>query len=238
MVLSRRRLLATTGVTVLGGCLGGNQDGASGGDSTDETTSATNGNSNPVASAPIPKNPGEHEYAIAGTGTADTTVRYFSNWKCPYCAQFSTGFLGEIVSEYVEPGEIDIELRTLGYFGDEPFLGPDAPRASEAGLAVWNVDPQSFWGYYEYVFSHQPSEKKQWATTDKLLSFMEKAGVKRRDEIKTQIESNEYESLLHQSDTAAQRAGVNSTPMLVIDGEAVVALKKDEVRKRLDSATK
>lgn len=236
MVLTRRRLLATTGVTVLGGCLGAGRKGGSDGTSTDETTSG--GNANSVANAPIPKNPGEYDYAIAGKGDAGTPVRYYSNWKCPYCAQFSTGFLGEIMTDYVSPGKIDLELRTLAYVDGQPFLGPDAPRASEAELAVWNVDPQSFWGYYEYVFSHQPPEKKQWATTDKLLSFMKKADVKHRDKIRGQIAAMKYESLLHKTDSAAQQAGVNSTPMLVIDGEAVVALKKDAVRKRLDSATK
>ena len=227
MGLSRRRLLQATGVTgvaALGGCLGLGKSGDSNSDYD-------------IADAPIPDNPGKHTYAIAGTGNADTTVQYFSNWKCPYCAQFSTGFLHTVMSDYVEPGKIDLEFRSLAYYNGQPFLGADAPRASEAGLAVWNVDPQSFWKYYEQVFSNQPSEQKQWATTDKLLSFMKKAGVKHRDEIKSQIEANKYKSELKKTDTAAQKAGVNSTPMLIIDGQTVAALKTDKVTKLLDSAT-
>ncbi len=224
MGLSRRRLLLTTGVASLGGCLGLGKSGDSNSDYK-------------IENAPIPKNPGKHTYAIAGTGNAGTTVQYYSNWKCPYCAQFSTGFLHTIMADYVEPGKIDLELRTVPYYNGQPFIGPDSARASEAGQAVWNVDPQSFWKYYEYVFSNQPSEQKQWATTEKLLSFMKKAGVKHRDKIKGQIESEKYDSLFHKTDKAAQKAGVNSTPMLVIDGQAVNALDEKKVTKLLDSAT-
>ncbi len=225
MGLSRRRLLqvtGVTGVTALGGCLG----------------SGKSGNSDyKIKNAPIPKNPGKHTYAIAGTGNSGTTVQYYSNWKCPYCARFSTGFLHTVMADYVEPGKIDLEFRPLVYVNGQPWMGPDAPNAAEAGQAVWNVDPQSFWKYYEYVFSNQPSEKKQWATTDKLLSFMKKSGVNHRDTIKTQMNANKYDSQLHKVDSAAQKAGVNSTPMLVINGQTVAALNKKKVTKLLDSAT-
>lgn len=207
--LTRRRVLAAGGTVALSGCLGG-------GNSTDTTTEPNTA----VANTRIPDEPGSYTYATAGGGDTPT-VTYFGSWKCPYCAEFSTGLLGDIITEYVEPGDITLRFQNLAYINGEPFLGPDAPRAARAGLAVWNADPATYWTYHEYVMANQPPERETWATPDKLVSFMEQAGVSGIETIRPKLESQAYESALQATSRAAAAAGISGTPAVLVDGETV-----------------
>ena len=217
--VTRRRLLTSGGILALSGCIGGGNGGS-------QNTDTDAG----VAEAPIPNDPSSATYATAGSADRPT-VTYYGNWKCPYCAEFSGGFLGDIVTDYVKPGDISLRFRALAYIDGKPFLGPDAPRAAQAGLAVWNVDPATYWRYHENVFANQPPERETWATTDKLVSFAEQAGVAETEQLRTALESQKYEMPVRETTQAAADVGVSGTPALVIDDETVNPLS-DEQRTR------
>lgn len=218
--LNRRTVLIAGGTAIAGGAaiIG---SGLTGTTTEDSTTT----------------NDDEYQYAVIGSSDAEATITYFGSWKCPYCAQFSTGFLQELIADYVVPGKIAIEFRDLAYINGEPFLGPDAPAAGRAGLAVWNNDPQSYRAYHEYVFQNQPPESQQWATADRLVSFAREAGVSDPSVIRTAITEQTYEDALRATSNAAQNAGVSATPTLVIDGTTVNPLSnKDRTRRLLEDA--
>jgi protein-disulfide isomerase len=221
---TRRSLLAglaAGGVATLAGCLGGDDGG-----------------SRAVAEAPIPSAAGTRTYAEMGT--TGPLVRYFGNWKCPFCAEFSTGSdrvlsLGTIVEEYVQPGDLRLQYRGLAYLSSgEPFLGPDAVRATRAGLAVWDSEPESFWPFYEEVMANQPPESEQWATTDRLVSFAEDAGVSSTQAIRTAISNRAYQSPIEQTTEDASAAGVDGTPLLVVDGSVYSPFDVESLRSALD----
>ncbi|MFB6110999.1 MAG: DsbA family protein [Halobacteriaceae archaeon] len=226
---SRRQVLSglgAAGLTALAGCLGGGGDG---------------GGSPAVANAPIPANPGEYTYAR--TGTAGPTITYYGNWKCPFCAEFSNGSdrvlnLGTIVTEYVEPGALQLRFRALAYTSSgQPFLGPDAVRAARAGLAVWNLAPAQYWRYHERIMAEQPPESETWATTDRLVQFAETAGVEATEELRTAIESGEYQSAVRESAQRASTLGVDGTPYLVIDGSLYSPFRPSATRSALETLT-
>ncbi|MFC7155506.1 thioredoxin domain-containing protein [Halomarina halobia] len=221
MTLSRRQFLAAagaTGVVGLAGCLGSSESMPDG----------------PVTKAPIPASPGDYTYETMGTGD-EPTVTYVGNWKCPHCATFSTGYLRDIVTDYVEPGKLSLEFRAF-----TGFMGSDDVRAGRAGLAVWNVDPETYWTYHEYVMANQPSASEEWATTDRLVEFAESAGVSKPDAVRQSIEAGEYQQEMQESRQYAREAGVEGTPYLVVDGQPVAPIDgggngTDEAKRALES---
>lgn len=232
-VRTRRGFVSALGTAALGlgaGCLG---------DGSDEQGTATGPEA--VATAPIPETPGEYDYAVMGDPTDARTVTYFGNWKCPFCARFSIGEgdvlgLGTIVSEYVEPGRIALQYRGIAYTGNgEPFLGPDAPRATRAGLAVWRLDPGAYWAYHERVMANQPPESETWATTERLTGFARDAGVEGADRLGRELRKSEYEQLLMRTTEAAGRAGVSGTPSLLVGEQVVSPFEPDRARQALDA---
>lgn len=221
---TRRALLAAAGTAAavgLAGCTGLGGDGSDGNGGSDGGSTP----SGPVVTAPVPDAPEAHTYARMDAG-AETTVTYVGNWKCPFCAEFSNGSdrvlsLGEIVSDYVVPGDIALEYRALCYTGDgEPFLGPDAPRGGRAGLAVWSVDPSSYWRFHERVMANQPPEGEQWATRPRLVEFAREAGVNDPDAVGSAIADGSYESEVRTNTEFAASAGVGGTPNLVVGDSA------------------
>jgi len=231
--LTRRQLLlagsGTTAVAlVVGGSVLTNGPSTGSDEGTDSNTETTS-----VGAAPIPESPSERQYATMGSADAEVSVSYFGSWKCPYCAQFSTGLLPQLVTEYVEPGTIALEFRNLTYIDGEPFLGPDAPAAGQAGLAVWNSEPDSYWAFHEYVFQNQPPESDQWATADRLVEFARAADVSDTEPIRTAIQETQYEEALRATGSAAEDSGVTSTPTLLIDGTTINPLGNEDRTRRL-----
>lgn len=170
-----------------------------------------------VPGEPLPEDTQQPRYPTLGT--ADTTLTVYGNWKCPYTQEFVRQQLGDLVEEFVVPGDVSIEYRTVAYQNGEPNLGEDAPRASEAGLAVWDIDPSSFWTYFAYVFANQPQERFEWATTDTLVRFAERADVAGIDQIRRAIRSRTYVQSVQQSADRADEIGISTVPRVAYDGE-------------------
>ena len=231
--LTRRQLIVAGGLTAAGGIAIGETALPDDTDTTPDGSNNSRGETSTVATAAIPESPTEFRYAQVGSADAEVTVTYFGSWKCPYCAQFSTGMLSQLVTNYVVPGDIALEFRDLAYIGGESFLGPDAPAAGQAGLAVWNAEPASYWAFHEYVFQNQPPENEQWATADRLAQFARSAGVSATEPIRTAIQKNQYEDALRATDRAANDNGVDSTPTLLIDGTTVAPIGNEDRTKQL-----
>lgn len=242
--MQTRRALLTGGTAVgLAGCLGlGGGDGNDGSDDQDDGGDGATADppDGPIANAPTPDDPGSYTYARMGTGDGPV-VTYVGNWKCPVCAEFSTGServlaLSTVVTDFVAAGALDLEYRALCYTGDgEPFLGADAPRAGRAGLGVWNVDPGAYWRYHEYVMAEQPPESQEWATRDTLVEFADGAGVSDPEAVGSAISDGTYADPVEATTGFALDHGVEGTPSLVIDGEVYSPFDPEETRSALEA---
>lgn len=191
----------------------------------------------PIPNAPVPESPSEHTYAVMGN--ADVTATVYGNWKCPHTENFVSQQLPDIVTEYVEPGDLQVEFRALAYRDGEPFLGSDAPRAARAGLAVWNADPKAYWQYFATMFANQPNEDRTWATTDQLVRFAASADVKNQATVEEQISGDAYADAVDTTTTAAAAKDVYSIPRVVVDGTVTApTVDPEKTQKQLDEATK
>jgi protein-disulfide isomerase len=189
-----------------------------------------------VENAQVPADATQHSYAIMGSSNSDAIIDYIGSWKCPVCARFSQGFLRTLVDDYVQPGDVQIRFRNLAYINGDYFLGRDAPAAGHAGLAVWNTAPDAYWQFHEYVFRNQPPEREQWATADRLAEFAKAAGVSATDEIKTAVETNQYEAELQETAKLASRVQASGTPTLVVDGKAISPGQRKRTRSAIEAA--
>ncbi|WP_396613784.1 DsbA family protein (plasmid) [Haloferax sp. S1W] len=188
-----------------------------------------------VSAAPLTTKSPKPRYPTLGT--ADTTLTIYGNWKCPYTQEFVREQLGGLVEEFVATGDVAIEYRNVAYAGGEPHLGADAPRAAEAGLAVWDIDPQSFWTYFAYVFANQPQERYEWATTDTLVRLAERAGVDGTDQIQRAIRARTYAQSVQLSAKQATEIGITTVPRVVYDGETTApTVNPDKTRRQFEEA--
>lgn len=167
------------------------------------------------ASIPTPSNPSNYEYAVMGDPADAPTVTVYGNWKCPYTQEFVRETLPGLVEEFVAAGDVAVEYRTVAYVNDQPFLGPDAPRAARAGLAAWNVDPESFWQYFAYVFGNQPSEEKAWAQPDVLARFATQADIDSATAFQEGFTGSTYSQPVHATSGRFAELGGEAVPRVV-----------------------
>ncbi|MES3516966.1 MAG: thioredoxin domain-containing protein [Natronomonas sp.] len=232
MNLTRRTFLtATAAVGALGtaGCLGG--------DGSDPEGTVVEPDGGPpetaITTASIPDSPFTYE----AMGDDDTpVVTYYANWKCPGCASFSDGLFEEIAAEYVATGDVLVEHRALAYADGDPLMGADNPRIARAGLALWDIEPESFWPYYKLAMLEQPSPSTEWGTMETLLNLAAAAGIEEIDAFEAAIEDEAYDDAVRSTTEDAFDIGISATPSLVIDGEIFTPLDEaEETRQRLDS---
>ena len=100
-----------------------------------------------------------------GDPDAPVTIVEFADAQCPFCAEYTTDVLPELVDEYVATGEVRMELRLLNFIGD------DSRRLANAANAAGEQD--GMWRFMDLAFARQGAENSGYAD----LAFIEKLAV-------------------------------------------------------------
>lgn len=169
------------------------------------------------SAVPVPSAPSNHRYATMQARADAPTATVYGSWKCPYTREFVRNGFPELVAEFVAPGDVAVEFRSVAYADDEPFLGPDAPRATRGGLAAWNVDPASYWQYFATVFANQPAEDVAWAQPDVLARFATAADVQSVDRFEASLTGSTHGDAVRETAARFRELGADAVPRVVTD---------------------
>ncbi len=144
-----------------------------------------------------------------GSEDAKVTVIEFADFQCPYCGEWQKTIYPKLKSEYIDTGKVKF------VFWDLAFLGDESIKAAEA--AVCAKDQNKFWEYHDLLFAGQYGEN-QGAFSDKILK--EKASELQLDTniFNKCFDTRLYKTLIEDSNSLAQKYGVNSTPTVFING--------------------
>ncbi|HEU4656996.1 MAG TPA: DsbA family protein [Capillimicrobium sp.] len=155
----RRRLLQLGGVLLAALAVVAIVVATTGGGETATTSTPQGGE--PVAgrSAIAEQLDGIPQHGITlGRRTAPITVVEFVDLQCPICAAFSNTEMPKLVEDYVRPGTVRFELRTLA------FLGDDSGRLARMAQAAAEQD--RLFQFTELVYANQGAENSGYATDD------------------------------------------------------------------------
>ncbi|QLG60399.1 DsbA family protein [Halorarum salinum] len=189
-----------------------------------------------LSNVPLPDE--NTRYARMGEADADAVATVFGNWKCPYTQEFVLNQLPQVVDDFVRSGDLQVEFRALAYLSGEPFLGADAPRSARAGLAVWDVDRESYWSYFAYVFTNQPQERYEWGQPSLLRRFAEESGVNQPGQIGDVADSDAFSNTVRETTGAADDAGISTVPRIVTDDRVTApTVDFEETLSQLEQAT-
>ena len=73
---------------------------------------------------------------VLGSPTAPATLVEYVDLQCPYCQQFETQVMPNVIDKYVRTGKLKVEIRVLA------FIGPDSQRGQSAAIAAGNQGTQ------------------------------------------------------------------------------------------------
>lgn len=179
----------------------------------------------------IPSNPGNYRFETMGAGGDTPRAYLFGNFKCPWTREFARGNLHDVIREFVNPGDLQLQYLNVAYEPDHHmgrpspthgdgtyFISNSDPRIARVALGAWEVDPDGYWGFFQDMFETPPSG---WVTYEDLYERLRASGVSNRDEIIARAKTDRYEDELRAAEDAAEDFAIEATPRLAFRGETV-----------------
>ncbi|WP_182345800.1 DsbA family protein [Tomitella gaofuii] len=149
-----------------------------------------------------------------GAVDAPVVLVEFADYRCPFCAKFSQDIEPTLIDRYVESGQLRIEWRDL------PIYGEESARAARAGRAA--AAQGRFWEFNSALYAAAPESGHPEMSPERLRGFAVTAGVPDIDRFMAQMNSDDFEALLHVDTMTAQRLGIPATPAFSINGHPIL----------------
>ncbi len=145
---------------------------------------------------------------VLGDPRAPVRVVEFADLQCPYCDEFATQALPQLIRQYVRPGRVSIEFRNLA------FIGPDSVRA--ARVAAGAEQQNRLWNFVELMYENQGEENTGYVTIAYLRRLL--AGVPGLDVERAEraSQSAQASAPLAAANVAASAEGIDATPSFLV----------------------
>lgn len=148
-----------------------------------------------------------------GAVDAPVVMVMYSDYRCPFCAMFSTDIEPALVDQYVADGRMRIEWR------DFPIFGEESQRAAVAGRAA--AAQGRFWEFVTALYAAALRSGHPELRVKELIDFARQAGVADIDAFTAAMEDAELAAAVQADYDEGSRIGVPATPSFVINGYPV-----------------
>ena len=166
---------------------------------------------------------------ISGDSTAKVWMIMVSDFQCPYCKQWHDESFAALRREYVENGKV-----RLAYYNFPLTIHPNAVPAAEAAMCAGAQN--KFWPMHDALFASQAT----WAGLKDPSPVFDSLGTK------VGLDTRSFNAcrsthatlpMIRADQDRAERAGVQSTPTIIIGSKLIAgAQPTDNFRRALDAA--
>ncbi|MGY5764791.1 DsbA family protein [Brachybacterium sp. DNPG3] len=154
-----------------------------------------------------------------GPVDAPVTIVVFSDYQCPYCAQW-TAETAPVLREYVDRGELRIEWREVNIFGE------DSERAARAALAAAMQGAHE--EYQARLVEGGTHRSGDELSEEALISLAGELGLD-TDRFAEDMASAEVAQTIGENAQQGIDLGAMSTPAFIVDGRPMVGAQPTEV---------
>src|SRR4051794_10011141 len=92
---------------------------------------------------------------VLGNAKAPVRVIEFADLQCPFCRNYALNTMPSLVKDYVRPGKVRMEFRSLAFIGD------DSVRAARVAEAA--AQQNKLWNFVDLAYFNQGKENSGWA---------------------------------------------------------------------------
>lgn len=154
---------------------------------------------------------------ILGSDNAKVTIVVFSDFQCPFCKQFVDNSYTQILDTYVKSNKIKFAFRHYPLTS----IHANAQKASEAGECA--NEQNKFWNYHDLLFKKQTEWSPQ-STDEAVISFTNYASELglNINQFQSCLNNDKYKDKVEKDIEDGNKAGVDGTPTLFINGTRLV----------------
>jgi protein-disulfide isomerase len=151
-----------------------------------------------------------------GRQTAPVTVELYLDFQCPACQAYEAQ-VGPVLDELVASGRIKVAYHPLAYL--DRFSGGTrySTRSSQASACA--ADSGVFLPFARLLFADQPPENGTGLPDEQLIALGRQAGA--GDGFAECVQQDRYAAWTATVTDAASKAGVNSTPTVLVNGREI-----------------
>lgn len=153
-----------------------------------------------------------------GRVDAPVTMVLFSDFRCPYCAEFSRTIQPALMRDYVDTGKLRIEWR------DQPIFGAQSEYAARAG---WAAAAQGrFWEFVDEIYRSTPATGHPDLPIDVLVAHAKAAGVPDLERFRREAQGSTFDDAVVEDIRPALKYGIIGVPTVVIDGDPITGIRE------------
>jgi protein-disulfide isomerase len=145
---------------------------------------------------------------VLGSPHAKVTLTEYIDLQCPYCQQFETTVMPDIVSSYVKTGKIKVEARPLA------FIGPDSVRGRSAMIAAG--EQGKAFNLAELLYINQGTENTGWLSDTMIADAARSIPGLNPRRLFAARNSSSVKATAAQVDAEGKANHVNQTPTLYV----------------------
>ena len=153
-----------------------------------------------------------------GPPGAEIVIREFSDFQCPFCAQYAERILPELKETLLARGDVRFEYHHLPLTS----IHANALLAAEAAECVTAVNtPAAFWTYHDALFARQQAWAGLGDAQPYFVRLAREVGLS-NDGVAACLEEGRYTREVQEAfRVATQELGLNSTPSVFVGGYRV-----------------
>jgi protein-disulfide isomerase len=148
-----------------------------------------------------------------GSPSAPVTLVEYVDLQCPYCQQFETQVMPQIVKDWVRTGKVKVEVRPLA------FIGPDSVRGRDAMLAA--ARQNKAFEFAQILYDNQGTENTGWLDDGMVASAAKSIPGLNPKQLFATRASSAIAQQGNDVDNDATADNVVGTPTLFVDGKQV-----------------
>jgi len=148
---------------------------------------------------------------VLGNPNAPATLVYFGDLECPVCREFTLGALPTVINNFVRPGKLKIEYRSMETATREPAVFREQQAAAlAAGLQ------DKMWYYVELFYHEQGEEDTGYVTPAYLRGLAEQVPGLSLKQWEGQRSSPKLIEEVERNETEAGEEGFQGTPSFLL----------------------
>ncbi len=163
---------------------------------------------------------------ILGNADAPVTIRLYEDFHCPHCAEFEEKF-GPTITAAQHDGTVQVALFPMSFIDQGSATAANAMAcAAESGFGE---------AYYNGLFANHTL---QWSSAQLITLADQVTGETTPEDFKSCVEQGKHATWIESINTAADSAGVKSTPTMFVDDQQVdiTTLTVDKLQQLISSA--
>lgn len=155
-----------------------------------------------------------------GDVDAPVVLIEYSDFRCPFCAQWATEVKPELQS-YLDDGTLRIE------YHDVALLGPESVNAAVGARAAG--EQGKYWEFHDALFAETAAGDHPDMPADKLIELATEVGIPDLEMFEERLGSADLIKAVEDETASARELGISSTPTFIVNTAIVQGAQPTDV---------